>query len=84
MDKLEAIFSPKSIAVLGASKSKGKVGHDIFANILRGNYQGTLYPVNPKTKSVLSVRSYPTISDIPEQIDLAMIILHPKAALKAV
>jgi acetyltransferase len=84
MDKLEAIFSPKSIAVLGASKTKGKVGHDIFANILRGNYQGTLYPVNPKTNSVLSVRSYPTITDIPEQIDLAMIILHPKAALKAV
>jgi len=84
MDKLEAIFSPKSIAVLGASKAKGKVGHDIFANILRGNYQGTLYPVNPKTKSVLSVRSYPSIKEIPEQIDLAMIILHPKAALQAV
>jgi acetyltransferase len=84
MDKLEAIFSPKSIAVLGASKTKGKVGHDIFANILRGNYQGTLYPVNPKTKSVLSVRSYPSIVDIPEQIDLAMIILPPKVALKAV
>jgi acetyltransferase len=84
MDKLEAIFSPKTIAVLGASKAKGKVGHDIFANILRGNYQGTLYPVNPKTKSVLSVRSYPTILDIPEQVDLAMIILPPKVALKAV
>jgi len=84
MDKLEAIFSPKSIAVLGASKSKGKVGHDIFANILRGNYQGTLYPVNPKTKSVLSVRSYPTIMDVPEKVDLAMVILPPQAALKAV
>jgi acetyltransferase len=84
MDRLEAIFSPKSIAVLGASKTKGKVGHDIFANILRGNFQGTLYPVNPKTQSVLSVRSYPSIIDIPEQIDLAMIILPPKVALKAV
>jgi len=84
MDKLEAIFSPKSIAVLGASKTKGKVGHDIFANILRGNYQGTLYPVNPQTKSVLSVRSYPTIVDVPEQIDLALIILPPKIALQAV
>jgi len=84
MDKLEAIFSPKSIAVLGASKTKGKVGHDIFANILRGNYQGTLYPVNPQTKSVLSVRSYPTIIEVPEQIDLALIILPPKVALQAV
>jgi len=84
MDKLEAIFSPKSIAVLGASTTKGKVGHDIFANILQGNYQGTLYPVNPKTKSVLSVRSYPTITEIPDQVDLAMIILPPKVALHAV
>ncbi|KPA17209.1 acyl-CoA synthetase [Candidatus Magnetomorum sp. HK-1] len=84
MDKLDAIFSPKSIAVLGASTAKGKVGHDIFANILRGNYQGTLYPVNPKAKSVLSVRAYPSVLEIPDQIDLAMIILAPKLALKAI
>jgi len=84
MDKLDAIFSPKSIAVLGASTSKGKVGHDIFANILRGNFQGTLYPVNPKAKSVLSVRAYPNILDVPDEIDLAMVILSPKFALTAI
>ncbi|MFZ0483567.1 MAG: CoA-binding protein, partial [Desulfobacterales bacterium] len=48
MHKLDAIFSPKSVAVVGASTTPGKVGHDIFANILRGGYSGTLYPVNPK------------------------------------
>ncbi|MBF0452457.1 MAG: acetate--CoA ligase family protein [Candidatus Magnetomorum sp.] len=84
MDKLDAIFSPKSIAVLGASTAKGKVGHDIFANILRGNFQGTLYPVNPTAKSVLSVRAYPTVLDIPDEIDLAMVILSPKLALAAI
>jgi len=84
MDKFDAIFSPKSIAVLGASTAKGKVGHDIFANILRGNYQGTLYPVNRKARSVLSVKAYPTILDIPDQIDLAMVILSPHLALKSI
>lgn len=84
MDKLDAIFSPDSIAVLGASTQKGKVGHDIFANILYGGYQGTLYPVNPKAKSILSVKCYNSITDIPDPVDLAIVILPPKAALNAV
>lgn len=84
MKNLDAIFCPESVAVVGASAQKGKVGHDIFENILRGGYTGTLYPVNPKSKSILSVRTYPTLLDIPDSIDLAMIILPPKLALKAV
>ncbi len=84
MDKLDAIFAPETIAVIGASTTKGKVGHDIFANILSGGYKGTLYPVNPKAKSVLSVKCYTSISVIPDPIDLAMIILPPKAALASV
>lgn len=79
MEKIEAIFSPRSVAVVGASTTPGKVGHDIFANILRGGYQGILYPVNPTAKSVLSVRAYAAITEIPDSIDLAMIILPPSA-----
>jgi acetyl coenzyme A synthetase (ADP forming)-like protein len=84
MDQLDAIFAPETIAVIGASTTKGKVGHDIFANILSGGFKGTLYPVNPKAKSVLSVKCYTSISTMPDPIDLAMIILPPKAALQAV
>jgi acetate---CoA ligase (ADP-forming) len=84
MDKLDAIFSPETIAVIGASTQKGKVGHDIFANILYGGYTGTLYPVNPKAKSVLSVKCYTSIAAIPDPIDLAMIILPPRAAIGSV
>ncbi len=84
MDRLDAIFAPDSIAVLGASTQKGKVGHDIFANILYGGYQGTLYPVNPKAKSILSVKCYNTITNIPDTVDLAMIILPPRIAFNAV
>ncbi|MFH2091997.1 MAG: acetate--CoA ligase family protein [Pseudomonadota bacterium] len=84
MDQLDAIFAPETIAVIGASTQKGKVGHDIFANILKGGYKGTLFPVNPKTKSVLSVKCYTNIAAIPDPIDLGMIILPPRAALQAV
>jgi len=81
MTGLEAIFSPRSVAVVGASTTPGKVGHDIFANILRGGFTGTLYPVNPNTRSVLSVRAYPHLTDIPDPVDLAMLILPPTAPL---
>ena len=84
MDRLDAIFAPTSLAVVGASTTPGKVGHDIFVNILKGGYTGTLYPVNPRARSVASVRAYPTILDIPDAVDLAMIILPPKLALQAV
>ncbi len=84
MSNLDAIFAPRSVAVVGASTTPGKVGHDIFVNILRGGYTGTLYPVNPSARSVASVRAYPSIADIPDPVDLGMIILPPPLALKAV
>jgi acetate---CoA ligase (ADP-forming) len=84
MDKLDAIFSPTSVAVVGASTTPGKVGHDIFANILKGGYRGVLYPVNPNARSILSVRAYANIKEIPDPVDLAIVILPPKYALQAV
>ncbi|MEE4607690.1 MAG: CoA-binding protein, partial [Desulfobacteraceae bacterium] len=84
MDRLDAIFNPTAVAVVGASTVPGKVGHDIFVNILRGGFTGTLYPVNPKAKRVASVHAYPLIAEIPDAVDLAMLIVPPPAALKAV
>lgn len=84
MNGLNTIFSPESVAIVGASNTPGKVGHDIFANILSGRYQGTLYPVNPKARSILSVKAYPSITDIPDNVDLSIIILPPMASLAAI
>ena len=84
MQNLDAILSPRSVAVVGASTTNGKTGHDVFVNILKGDYQGTLFPVNPRAKSIKSVKAYPSIPDLPEPTDLAIIILPPEAALKAV
>ncbi len=84
MQRLDAIFAPKSVALVGASTQPGKVGHDIFKNILKNNYTGTLYPVNPKARSILSVRTYPTLTDIPDEVDLAIIMLNPELCLKTI
>ena len=84
-EPFDAIFCPRSVAVIGASTHPGKVGHDIFVNILRGGYTGILYPVNLRATAVACVKAYPSISDIPyDPIDLAMIILPGNAALQAV
>jgi acetyltransferase len=84
MDKLDAIFAPRSVAVIGASTIPGKVGHDLFENILDGHFQGTLYPVNPKADAILCVKAYPSVLAVPDPVDLAMIILPPTAALKTI
>ncbi|NTV54387.1 MAG: CoA-binding protein, partial [Syntrophaceae bacterium] len=84
MRSLDAVFAPNAIAVIGASTTPGKVGYDIFANILKGGYKGTLYPVNPATKSILSMKAYPTIGEIPDAVDLSIIVLPTGATLKAV
>ncbi len=84
MKKLDPIFSPRSVAVVGASATPGKVGHDLFENILTGRFTGTLYPVNPKADSILCVKAYPSLLEIPDNIDLAMIILPPPATLATI
>jgi len=72
---IESIMSPGSIAVVGATNRPGSVGRAVFSNILLGGYQGVLYPVNPKAQSVLSVKTYPKLTDIPDDVDLAVIIV---------
>ena len=84
MQNLDAIFSPESVAVIGASSTPGKVGHDIFENILKGGFKGTLYPVNRKAMSIQCIRALPSVLDIKDNVDLAMIILPPMATIKAV
>ena len=72
---LDPLFSPKSIAVIGASNRQGSVGRAAFTNILLNEYTGTVYPVNPKEHSISGVRAYPSVLDLPETVDLAVVIV---------
>ncbi len=82
--KLDAIFYPQSIAVVGASSRPGTVGNDIFRNLLFTNFAGAVYPVNPKAKSILGVKAYPKLSDIPDQVDQAILIVPASGVLGVV
>jgi len=71
--KLAAFFKPKSIAVIGASREPEKVGHKIFRNLVSSGFQGGLYPINPKAKELLGFKCYPSVVEVPDEIDLAII-----------
>jgi acetyltransferase len=81
---LNAVFSPKSIAVVGASTRDGTVGNGLFRNLLIGGYQGCVYPVNPKSDHVLGVHAYDAITEIPGDVDLAVLIVPSKVILKVI
>ncbi len=74
---LDVFFSPKTVAVIGATENPGTVGRTVLWNLVTSPFGGTVYPVNPKRPSVLGVKAYPTVSDIPEQVELAVIITPP-------
>jgi acetate---CoA ligase (ADP-forming) len=80
---LDPFFSPRSIAVIGASRSPGTIGWQIIDNLLRHGFQGTLYPVNPAARAIHSVPAYPSVSAIPGEVDLAVVVV-PKQHVEAV
>jgi acyl-CoA synthetase (NDP forming) len=69
------LFRGNSVAVVGASTSPGKLGHEILANILNGGYQGRIYPVNPKAERVLGLPAYSSVGEIPDNLDLAVVVV---------
>jgi acetyl coenzyme A synthetase (ADP forming)-like protein len=69
------LFFPRSVAVVGASTRPGAIGNTLFRNLLQTGFGGTLYPVNPGTAVVNSVKAYPSVLDIPDEIDLVFIVV---------
>ena len=71
---LSAIFEPQTVAVIGATDREGSVGRTILWNLISNPFGGTIFPVNPKRKSVMGIRAYAAIRDVPETVDLAVIV----------
>src|SRR6266487_2816403 len=80
---LEAVFRPRSIAVIGASRERGTIGGEIFHNLLEHGFQGVVHPVNPNASVVQSVRAYPAVDDVPDAVALAVVVV-PAARVEAV
>jgi len=70
---IAAILRPKSIAVIGAGRSPGSVGHEIVRSLLASDFSGAVYPVNPSARSVCGVPAFPTLTSLPERVDLAVV-----------
>ena len=74
---LKVFFSPKTVAVIGATENADSVGRTVLWNLVTSPFGGTVYPVNPKRPSVLGVKAYKDISEVPEQVDLAVVATPP-------
>ncbi len=81
---LEAIFRPRSVAVIGASRRPGSIGAAIFKNLLEKGFEGPVYPVNPSAPVVQSVMAWPSVGDIPGEVDLALIAVPAQHVLATV
>lgn len=80
---LESFFLPTSVAVIGATDRESSVGRTVLVNLVQGSYQGRVYPVNRKHSELLGIRCYPNPKDLPEPIDLA-VIMTPAATVPGV
>lgn len=72
---LNKIFYPKSIAIIGASTREGTVGNDIVKNLVNQKFAGKIYPINPKTDTLYNLVCYPSVSQIDDEIDLAIVVV---------
>ena len=81
---LDKLFKPDSIAVLGASKTPGKIGNAVVRNILDSGYQGLIYPVNPREEMIEELNCYSSVSEIPNPVDLAVICVPARFVCEAV
>ncbi len=83
-DNIPALFAPKSIAVIGASATAGKIGNVVLANLLEAGYRGAVYPVNPNSATILGCPVVRNIGELPHGVDLAVICIPPQNVPDAV
>lgn len=77
-DPINAILSPDSIAIIGASATPGKIGYTVIKNLLDSKYSGKIYPVNPKDEEILGLKNYKALAEIPGEVEAAVIVVPAK------
>jgi acetate---CoA ligase (ADP-forming) len=75
---LDGLFRPKSVAVVGASSQAGKIGYTVLSNLIQSKFNGPIYPVNPSADEILGLKVYPSIKDVPDEVDAAVIVVPAK------
>ncbi len=82
--KMDYLFNPRSVAFVGATENLGKWGFIIYNNLVSGGFEGDIYPVNPGRESVLGLKAYSSVSDIPGEVDLAVYTIPAEGMLEAI
>ena len=77
-ESINKLMRPKSVAIVGASSQPGKIGYTVVENLLKGGYKGRIYPINPTATEILSLPVFPSVSALPEAVDLAIITVPVK------
>ncbi len=80
---LDKLFEPRALAVIGASRTPGKLGHSVLKNVIQHGYQGPVYPVNPNADEILGLPCYPSVLLVPGPIDLAVILIPSERVARA-
>jgi len=83
MQALDPVFSPRTVAVVGASRSRDSIGWSIVHNMIEAQFTGAIYPVNPKAQAIHSLKCYASLAAIPDAIDLAVVTV-PRALVQGV
>lgn len=81
---LRPFFHPQSVAVVGASRNPTSIGYRIVEGLIMNRFQGAVYPINPKASVICSIHAYPSVRDLPEAPDLAVIAVPPQAVLDVI
>jgi acetyltransferase len=81
-EPLDAIFRPRSIAVIGASRRRGSIGHEILHNLVEHDFQGVVFPVHPTATVIHSIKAYPSVLEIPDPVDLAVVVVPYRHVLE--
>ncbi len=81
---LEPIFSPRSVAVVGASRNRDSIGFALLHNLVMGEFQGAIFPINPHASSIHSLKAYPRIGAVPDPVDLAVVMVPRDLVLPVV
>lgn len=75
MREMDTLFNPRSVAVIGASEKPTKLGFHVMKSLTRGGFPGTITPINPTSKEIMGLKAIASISDIPDEVDLAIVVL---------
>src|SRR3989338_8131665 len=81
MSNIDLFFNPKNIAIIGASRTPGKVGYNILEN-LKSTFKGQIYPVNPLATEIANIQTFSSVESIPDQVDAAIIAVKGELALE--